>query len=336
MTTLPEISFFALAAFAVTLAVAEVWALQRPPVAADPNFSLIVTLDLAVILPAVCFLLVRRRRPLAPSVLVSSMIFGGFVSALLLRLYTGHVQGRTLVVLAVLELLSLVFFTSKIVPFVNRVRADLRMGEPLEQALQRGLETAYGGFPALPVFRLALTEMFLIYYGIFGSFRRTAPERPDTFSYHRSQDTTVSVALILMIVLETVPLHVLVHSWSGVAAWLLTGLSLYTLLWLLGDYQALRLKPITLTPTHLRLYTGLRWQADIALENIAAVTSAEPTAAYTNLDISLSKPQLYLRLKRPVPVFGVFGRRTEVTCVGIYVDDLERLQARFQNCETEL
>ncbi len=198
---LPRVPFAILVAFAMALAVAEVWALQQPAIVTNPNFGLVVTLDLAVVLPAVCFLLLRRRRPLAPSVLVSGIIFGGFVSALLLRL-SGHTRSHAFVVLIGLELLSLAFFGTKIVTLVRRVRADLRTGEPLEQTLRRSLETTYAGLPALLVFRLALTETLLICCGVFGSFLRTPPARPHTFSYHRSQDTTVSLALI--IVLEAV------------------------------------------------------------------------------------------------------------------------------------
>ncbi len=250
----------------------------------------------------------------------------GFVSALLLK---GTQTGRGLIVLAVLELLSLAFFTSKIVAFVTRARASLRAGEPLEQALRQSLEAAYSGSPALPLFRLALTETLLIYYGVFGSFRRTPATNPDVFSYHHLQDAGTSLALVCIIVLETVPLHFLVQQWSAVAAWLLTGLSLYTLLWLLGDYQALRLKPIRFTATHLRLYAGLRWQANIALEDVAATAPAD-AASHTCFNSS-SKPQLYLHLKRPVPVFGLFGRRTDVTCIGVQVDDPERFRARCEH-----
>lgn len=317
---------------AVALAVAEFFALQHPLIAANPNFSLIVTLDLAVALPAVCFLLVRRRRPLAWQTLIPYMLLGGFVSALLLR------DAQIVRGLFLLELLSLTFFISKIIPFVSRVRGDLQAGEPLEQALQRGLEAAYGGSPAMPVLRLALTEMFLIYYGIFGSFRRTpkaSPERPDIFSYHRSQDTGMSLALMLILTLEAVPVHFLVHQWSNIAAWVLTGLSLYTLLWLLGDLQALRLKPAKLTATHLHLYTGLRQQATIPLEDIADITPAEPTVPAGCTQFSLSEPaQLYLYLKRPAPVFGLFGKRTDVSCIGVYVDDPERFQICIQSLFT--
>lgn len=329
--TITNIPFPVLVGFAVALTGAEVLVLQQPLIAANPNFGFIVILDLAVVAPIVFFLLVRRRRPLEWRTLVSYMVFGGFVSALLLR---DAQIGRALIVL---EFLSLAFFATKIAPFLSRVRGGLRAGEPLEQTLQRSLEAAYGGSLAMPVLRLALTEVFLIYYGVFGSFRRTPPERPDIFSYHRSQDLTMSFALMLVVALETVPLHFLIHQWSAVAAWLLTGLSLYTLLWLLGDYQALRLKPIAFTTTHLRLYTGLRWQANIALDAVVEIVSAEPKASCTCLNTALSQtPQFQLHLKHPVSVFGLFGRRTDVTCIGVYVDDPKGFQARIQQAITKL
>lgn len=146
MTT-AKIPLSVLVSFAVTLAAAELWALRQPLIAANSNYGLIVTLDLAVVAPAAYFLLVRRRRQLAPSVLVSTMVFGGFVSALLFR---GVWTGRGLIVLAVLELLSLAFFATRTVTFIDGVRTGLRAGEPLEQALHKALEAAYGRSPTLP------------------------------------------------------------------------------------------------------------------------------------------------------------------------------------------
>ena len=63
--TAPKIPFSVLVAFVVTLTVAEVLALQHPLIMSNPNFSLIVTLDLAVVAPVVYFLLLRRLRPVA-------------------------------------------------------------------------------------------------------------------------------------------------------------------------------------------------------------------------------------------------------------------------------
>lgn len=146
---------------------------------------------------------------------------------------------------------------------------------------------------------------------------------------------------MLIVALEAVPLHFLMRGSSAVAAWLFTGLSLYTLLWLLSDLQALRLKPVAFTTTRLRLYTGLRWQAHIALENVAAIMPADAASHacldVSRLDISLSRtPQFYLHLKRPVPVFGLFGGHTDVTCIGVQVDDPKRFQARICQATTKL
>jgi hypothetical protein len=46
------------------------------------------------------------------------------------------------------------------------------------------------------------------------------------------------VALILLV--ETTVPHLLLQRWSALAAWIFTGLSLYSLLWLTGDYYAIR------------------------------------------------------------------------------------------------
>ncbi len=327
MLTTAKVPFFVLVSCAAALALAELWALQQPLIAASSYFSLIVVLDLAIVAPAIGFLLVRRRRPLAWQTLTSYMALGGLVSVFVLR----NTSAYGLFGLVLLELLSLAFFAPKMLALIGRVRAGLEVGEPLEQALYRSLEAVYGGSLALPVFRLALTEVLLVYYGLFGLFRRTPVATPDRFSYHRSQDLSVSLALVFITMFETVPLHLLVHQWSGVAAWFLTGLSLYTLLWLLGDLQALRLKPLELTATHLRLYTGLRRQALIPLDAVAELVPAEAATAGSYLDLSLSKtPQFHLRLKYPVSVLGLFGQRTDVTSVGVAVDDPERFRVRVQ------
>jgi len=317
--------------------VAEYLALQQPFFKSHPDiFSLAVMVDLVIIAPVACFLIVRLKRALTWQSLFSYMALGGLVSAFLLR---GTQTGKSLVAFAIsLELLLLAFFTTKVVSFVNRVRTGLKAGEPLEQALRQSLEAAYGQSLAAPLLRLSLTEFFLIYYGIFGWFRRSQTSnsvRPSTFSYHRSYDTTTLLAIVVILLFEAVPLHLLVNEWSSIAAWVLTVLELYTLLWLLGDYQALRLKPIEFTATHLHLYKGLRWQTDVALSNIVEITPAEFEVPEGCLDFSLSKtPQFLLRMDKPIVVYGLFGQEREASCVSISVDDPQRFQAHLQQLFT--
>lgn len=47
--------------------------------------------------------------------------------------------------------------------------------------------------------------------------------------------------------------------------WSLTGISLYTLVWMIGDWRALRLRTSTVTPDSIQLRLGTRWEVEIPL-----------------------------------------------------------------------
>lgn len=50
-------------------------------------------------------------------------------------------------------------------------------------------------------------------------------------------------ALICASALELVAVHMLVGRWSNLTARILTGLTAYAMLWLLGDLQGIRIHP---------------------------------------------------------------------------------------------
>lgn len=53
--------------------------------------------------------------------------------------------------------------------------------------------------------------------------------------------------LVHAMVIEVIGVHFLIaHFWSPTAAWIFTALDLYALLWIIADYQAVRLSPIVI------------------------------------------------------------------------------------------
>ena len=63
------------------------------------------------------------------------------------------------------------------------------------------------------------------------------------------------------------------------AAWIVTVLDLYGVLWLVGDYHALRLRPTRIDDDTLVLSYGLRWRASIPLDAIGSVETISSEAA---------------------------------------------------------
>ena len=134
-----------------------------------------------------------------------------------------------------------------------------------DRAHRAGVRGAFGnGYAA----RAVAFEIAIIYYA-FSGWRKRAPAG---FTVHqRSGWSTVIGVFIFLIAVESIGAHLVVQMWSVKAAWIVTTLDLYGILWLLGDFQALRLRPTRIENDTLVLNYGLRWRAEIPLSAIAAI-----------------------------------------------------------------
>lgn len=201
-------------------------------------------------------------------------------------------------------------------------------------ALELSLRRALG---ASAIVKLLGTELSLPYYVLMGwhtSFTTAHPAH-SAFFYHRKSGYSAVVAMFTrLVIIETVVFHLLVQHWSPVAAWILTGLSVYSLFWLIGDYQASRLHPIVLGPEHLYVRTGLRWQVDVPLTQIVGIRKATRMPAkgssYLNA-VVYGEPQRIVELKEPIMVHGVFGMQRKATNIGLTLDDAPRFHAELRH-----
>jgi len=187
--------------------------------------------------------------------------------------------------------------------------------------LGRRLVRGTSGSTALD--RLIASEITVLSYALTSWRKRPEPG----FTVHqRSAWGSVVAAIIIVIAAESIGMHLLVQMWSVRAAWIVTALDLYGILWLLGDYQALRLRPTTIDSGSLHIRYGIRWSADVALDNIASV---EPVRGEWKrpgaLKIAiLDDPALLIRLREPVTATGLGGLLTrQVDTIAILPDDID-------------
>ena len=110
------------------------------------------------------------------------------------------------------------------------------------------------------------------------------------------------------------------------AAWILTGLSLYAWVWIIGDFHALRHRPVRISERTLHLRLGLRWTASIPLASILAVrapTDNEKPGGKEHLQaLLIGAPNRRLELSEPVTAIGLYGFTRRVTTIDLQIDDL--------------
>ncbi len=180
-------------------------------------------------------------------------------------------------------------------------------------------------------------ELVLLHLAL-GSWRRPpfVPAGTQPFWSHRdSAWPAIFAAALLVMATEIAVVHLLVALWNPTAAWILTGLGCYGAVWLVGDFQALRLRPTLLTPSHLLVRTGMRWTADIplrAIQSVSPVRSGSAPEGAITLAVSGS-PNWVLELDRPIRIRGLLGIERESRVLAVQMDGKEfgeALRARIE------
>jgi hypothetical protein len=174
-------------------------------------------------------------------------------------------------------------------------------------------------------------EVSSFYYGLF-CWKK--PAAPGFSVYRRSGWDTVLVCILVLIGAESIGVHLLIQTWSVRAAWIVTLLDLYGAIWLIGDYHALRLRPITIDETTLHVRFGFRWSVSIPLQTIAAIEPVRTESEWKRKGVlkvaMLDEPRLLIRLSSPATAIGLAGIRKTIDTVAILPDDLEEFEGALR------
>lgn len=317
------------AVYAAALAVASV----LPEIDRSGVIAAALTADLALVVPLLYWLLLVRGRGWPRFSVVP--VFLASLAGTAAVLPDGH-QGalRALELLAApAELLLIGYLSVRAVAAARRLRAAGGSGDVFE----RLREVAHRTLGARWAAEVLAFEIATIYFALF-SWRA----KPDVagagtvLSHHRRIGYgPVLAGLTMAMAVEVVPVHLLVALWSPAAAWILTGLSLYGFLWLLGDYRAIRLRPSLVRGGVLDLRLGLRWNARVPLASIRSVRRAgarppeRSTPGYLRATV-LGEPRHLLELSEPVDLQGPYGWRKRAHLLGITVDDDAALERALE------
>lgn len=187
-----------------------------------------------------------------------------------------------------------------------------------------------------PLVRLAMAEARLLHLALFRW--GAAPDIPagtQGFAYHRHLQPMM-IALLVLSCIEIGVTHLLVAHWSRTAALVMFVISDVSLLYLIGLIKSLRLSPVLLTETGVRLRAGLLVDRTIPYAAIATVTAhpdGETVRAPDSWNIALlAWPNMLIRLSEPLPPRSRW-RRDPVRAVALRLDEpgpfLDALRARL-------
>lgn len=181
-----------------------------------------------------------------------------------------------------------------------------------------------GILPSETATRVLAAEFAVLYYAFTWRAKPHVPENATPFTLHRRSgfgDVLLFVGLASL--LEIVPVHLVLAHWSQVAAWTLTGLSLYGAVWAVAISRSLALRPAFVTAETLTLRFGLLFNLEIPRNAILSV-STEPFERATLIP-RRAEANLYLQLTHSLRAERILGLGKMVKSLGICADEPEAL-----------
>lgn len=210
------------------------------------------------------------------------------------------------------------FKVSQFVRIANSRRATHR--DAIRDALAATLKS-----PLLV--RIFGSQVLVLYYAFFAKSAANCPRPKDNrFDYAKSSNARDVYLFFALSQLPFLPLiHILVeHRIGPGAAWLISLLTLWSVVWFLAQVEAVRYRPVELTADHLRYCFGLAWTAVIPLDRIRSARSVDVTETLHANDMFLSPfgsaRNVIIEFDGPVEFSGPFLQKRSERRAAICLD----------------
>ncbi|MGH7571607.1 MAG: hypothetical protein ACREMK_07165 [Gemmatimonadota bacterium] len=277
-----------------------------------------LTLDMTVVVPLAFYLLVVRRRGLPIVMLAPVLVLSVLAASQILP--AGHRQPLRIIEVMVvpMELGLLAWIGWRAAGALRMARRD-EAADPLEQLRRAAFELLQNDRVAA----VFASEIGVFYYA-FGAWWARPHVPPGTFAFtqhRRSGHAGIVLAFLLAMSAEGFAAHVLLLTWSAIAAWIFTIGTAYGALWLIADYRATVLRPILVDADCILIRAGFRCSLRVPRARIAEVGCQKPSFGKESFNLTfLSTPTHWLTLSEPMLAQGPYGHRRRVRAIGIKPD----------------
>ena len=298
----------------------------------NDTLNLAITADLLLTVPLVYFLLIRKTE-IPKTTVVPVLIIG-----LLIGSYFLPKESQTYLTifktwaLPVIEISILTFIIIKVLSAIKKYKS-LKGSTP---DFFNALKSACNEILPKKLVLLFATEIAVFYYGFINWKIRGINE--NEFTYHKNSGTPALFGGFIMIIgIETFALHFLLARWSIVVAWVLTALSVYTAIQVLGFAKSLSKRPISINTDSLTLKYGILNEVEIPFSDIKKIELSRKSLEKGELIKTLSplgeleSHNVIIYLKMENELVGLYGMKKKFQVLGLHIDEPKQFNERMEN-----
>ncbi|GIN89182.1 hypothetical protein J22TS1_02330 [Siminovitchia terrae] len=309
---------------------------------ADANWVVIGSLiDLAVVAPLLILFLKRKERITVKAFIawmVSGLVFARFlIPSAYFEPFTyvplAAIGIEALIVLAELGLVALLIW--RLPGIIRWIKSH---NESLLFSLPSAVEKRVGNHILLRV----IASEFLMFYYAFASWKKKPSAGEAYFSLHKKSSLIAFyIMLIHGIIIETAAIHWLIHEKSVILSIIMLLLNVYTVIFFIGDIQAIRLNPLYVQDRNIFVSLGLGKRIVIPMEEIKEIKwereaeeekiNPKETIDFIAKDFETLPPHCIIEFKRPLAANLFMGLKKNYTKTAIRLDEPDRFRALIED-----
>ncbi|NVK53056.1 MAG: hypothetical protein HWD85_08990 [Flavobacteriaceae bacterium] len=300
------------------------------------ELSIGITLDLVLTIPLVYFLLIRKKK-ISKTTVVSFFGFGILVASFIIpKDYQTVLSIVKKVVFPIIELGILAFLFIKTRSIVLKFRKNRNESIDFFTAIELASKEV---FPKR-VAALIATEAAMIYYLLF-DWKKQHLQQNEFTNYKESGVLALLLGIVLVLLIETFALHIFLLKWSVVVAWVLTFLSVYTILQFISLAKSMTKRPhlVDAENNKLILRYGFFAEAVVPFQLIKGLEVSSKDLP-ENKSVTRFSPlgelvphNIILHLKEENKFVSLYGFTKKYTSLAFFVDNkLEFKKMVEENC----
>lgn len=290
--------------------------------ASPDQLALGITLDLLLTVPIVYFLLIRKTK-IPNTTVVPILILGVLLCSILLPFE--NQEYLNLFKTWVLPIVELSVF-SYIIYNLRKTIKSFKQKKGTSIDFFTTLKLTCSEILPEKLVMPFVTEIAVFYYGFYHWKKRKL--KVNEFSYHKKSGTiTLLVAFLLIVGIETFVLHGFLAKWSNTAAWILTILSVYSGIQILGFLKSMFKRPIIIEDDKVYLRYGIMNEVTINIKDIATIEHSNtdlelnPETRQLSFLGQLEGHNLIVRLKEEYTLTGLYGVKRNFKNLALHVDE---------------
>ena len=280
--------------------------------------------DFTLTIPIIYFLIVRKTNvpniTVVPVFIIGTVIASNVIPADQ-QFYLNQIKTW---VIPIVELGVLSFVLYK----VRQINLAFKQEQAVVTSFYDTLKKAVSGVLPKPVDAFLATEIATFYYGFFHWKKYNFKSKE--FSYHKENGAIALFYVIIgLVIVETSIIHLLIMRWNELAAWILSGLSIYTGLQLFGFVRSMSKLPTAMYENHVMLRYGLMAQLKVDYRQIKSIEvnskDLEEKSPIKKLSIlgDLEAHNFVIHFKETLTISGLYGIKKSCNGVALHIDKQE-------------